>query len=215
MYMETLDVNSLQNNDHILDETLRQQALDYSKDFKTSWINLGQTLYSIWRDKTFYTWGYEKFEHYTEKEVGLKKQVAMKLLKTYIFLEEEEPIYLKKEYAETRDASKIPSYEAVNILRLAKGKKELLKEDYQKLRNVIFEKGKDVSAVRKDLASIMKERKHVDPEQEREDRNLIAIRKVYNSLRSFKKDMEALKLVPDEILTTASELIDKLETQIP
>jgi hypothetical protein len=53
---------------------------------------LGQNLYTAWRDKLYYTWGFEKFEDYTQEELGFKKQLAIKLLKTYFFLEQEAKI---------------------------------------------------------------------------------------------------------------------------
>ena len=198
----------------ILRETLRDQILDHAKDFKTSWVNLGQSLYTVWQDKLYYGWGHEKFEYYTEREVGLKKEICLKLLKTYFFLEQEEPAYLSKEFVDERKSVQVPGVDEVNVLRLAKSKRELLKDDYKKLKNYIFEKGKSAALVRKELTAIMKERKQVDPDEEREQRNAVAIRKLLNSLKSFKKDMETLKLLPDEILAEAKELMDKLETHV-
>lgn len=198
----------------VTSELLRSQIRQHSKDFKTSWVNLGQALYSVWRDKLFYTWGYDKFEYYVEQEVGLPKQLSLKLLKSYFFLEQEEPEYLKRQFSETRDASKVPGYEAVNVLRLAKQKKELLRDDYLRLKKAVFDKGKDASTVRQDLTAILRERKPIDPEEERDKRNEAAIRKLYNALNSFEKDMEVLKLAPDNIVEEAKGLMAKLEKEL-
>ena len=92
-------------------------------------------------------------------------------------------------------------------------KKELLKDDYIKLKKAVFDKGKDASTVRQDLTAIMKERKPVDPEEERDKRNEAAIRKLYNALDAFKKDMEVLKLLPGDIVEEAQGLMSKLEGQ--
>ncbi|MCK5013258.1 MAG: hypothetical protein KAS66_05520 [Candidatus Omnitrophica bacterium] len=212
--LEVLNNKRTENKADVTSELLRSQILDYSKKFKTSWVNLGQALCSVWRDKLYYAWGYDRFEYYTEQEVGLPKQMSLKLLKTYFFLESEEPAYLKKEFSETREAVQVPGYEAVNVLRLAKQKKELLRDDYVKLKKDVFDKGKDASLVRKDLVALMKERKPVDPEEERDKRNEAAIRKLYDALNSFKKDMEVLKLIPDNIINEASDLMSKLEGQL-
>ena len=212
--MDSVDVlnnRRVENTSDVTSELLRSQILDHSKNFKISWVNLGQALYSVWRDKLYYAWGYDKFEYYTEQEVGIQKQMSLKLLKTYFFLESEEPDYLKKEFSEMSEAAQVPGYEAVNVLRLAKQKKELLRDDYVKLRKDVFDKGKDASVVRKDLVAMMKERKSVDPEEERDKRNEAAIRKLYNALDSFKKDMEVLKLIPDNIIDEAKGLMSKLE----
>jgi hypothetical protein len=198
----------------ITSDLLREQIREHSKSFKTSWVNLGQALYSVWRDKLFYAWGYDKFEYYTEQEVGLQKQLSLKLLKTYFFVEQEEPEYLKKEFSEAREAVRVPGYEAVNVLRLAKQSKGLTRDDYVKLKKDIFDKGKDASLARKDLTAIMKERKQVDPEEERDKRSEAAIRKLYHALESFRKDMAVLKLIPDNIIDEAEGLMNKLEAQL-
>ncbi|MCK4881564.1 MAG: hypothetical protein KAS92_00910 [Candidatus Omnitrophica bacterium] len=215
--MDSLEVleekKRIDERSDVTSEMLRSQVLDYSKNFKTSWVKLGQVLYSIYRDKLYYAWGYDKFEYYTEQEIGLPKSLSLKLLKTYFFLETEEPAYLASDFSETRDAVQVPSYEAVNVLRMAKQKKELMRDDYVQLRKNVFDKGKDAAEVRKDLVAMMKERKPVDPEEERDKRNEAAIRKLYNALDSFKKDMEVLKLIPDNIIDEAKGLMSKLEGQ--
>jgi len=210
----TMDQRSKKRPD-VPSELLRSQIRKHSKSFKTSWVNLGQALYSVWKDKIFYVWGYDKFEYYVEQEVGLPKQLSLKLLKSYFFLEQEEPDYLKREFNEARDASKVPGYEAVNVLRLAKQRKDLLKDDYLKLKRAVFDKGKNASLVRQDLMAILRERKAIDPEAERDKRNELAIRKLVNALNSFKMDMEVLKLISDDIVNEAKQLMIKLEKQLP
>ena len=210
----TMDQRSKKRPD-VPSELLRSQIRKHSKSFKTSWVNLGQALYSVWKDNIFYVWGYDKFEYYVEQEVGLPKQLSLKLLKSYFFLEQEEPDYLKREFNEARDASKVPGYEAVNVLRLAKQRKDLLKDDYLKLKRAVFDKGKNASLVRQDLMAIIRERKAIDPEAERDKRNELAIRKLVNALNSFKMDMEVLKLISDDIVDEAKQLMTKLEKQLP
>ena len=192
-------------------EALRAQIMGHAKDFKISWVALGQGLYAVWRDKMFYAWGFEKFEDYVVNELGLKKPLALKLVKTYFFVEQEEPVYLKKEFSEAREASVVPGYESLDVLRLVRRNKELTREDYTKIRKDIFEKGKDASVVKKDLTALMKERKKIDPVQEREKRHQQSIKKFLSALKTFKQDMETLKLVEADIIDSADGLLQKLE----
>lgn len=194
-------------------DALRQEILIHAKGFKTSWISLGQALYQVWRDKLFHGWGFEEFEHYIVQELGIKKQTAMKLVKTYFFVEQEEPSYLKEEYRDAREATIVPSYETLDVLRQAKQKKEINRDDYATLRKNVFEKGKHEGLVKKDLTAIMKERKIVDPDEEREKRNVASVKRVLTALRAFKKDMETFKMVPQEIVNEAEFLIKKLERE--
>ena len=209
----TMDHRSKKRPD-VTSELLRSKIRQHSKNFKTSWVNLGQALYSVWNDKLFYAWGFDKFEYYVEQEVGLPKQLSLKLLKSYSFLEQEEPDYLKRGFHEARDASQVPGYEAVNVLRLAKQNKDLLKDDYLKLKRDVFEKGKNASTVRQDLTAILRERKPIDPEEERDKRSEAAVRKLVQALNSFDMDMAVLKLMPDDIVKEAKELMAKLEKQL-
>ena len=194
-------------------EELRAHLSGHAKDFKLSWVQLGQGLYSVWRDKLYHAWGFEKFEDYVIRELGLKKPLALKLVKTYFFVEQDEPVYLKKEFSEVRDTVNVPSFEGLDVLRLARGRKELTRDDYSKLRKDIFEKGKEASLVRKDLTAIIKERKQIDPETAREARHEQSIRRLVAALRSFKKDMETLKLAEPDIVEDAEELLKRLESQ--
>ncbi|MDE2028468.1 MAG: hypothetical protein KGK03_01920 [Candidatus Omnitrophica bacterium] len=192
-------------------EQLREHIAQHAKTFKLSWVQLAQGLYSVWRDKLYHAWEHEKFEDYCVRELGLKKPLALKLVKTYFFVEQEEPVYLKKEFAETRGTLNIPSYEGLDVLRLARGRKELTREDYTKLRKDIFEKGREATSVRKDLTAIIKERKAVDPQEEREQRHVQSVRRLVTALKTFKKDMETLKLGEPDLIEEAEGLLRRLE----
>ena len=198
----------------VLTEDLRDHLIRNTKDFKRSWVELGRGLYTVYRDKLYYTWGYEKFDNYTESELGIRKPTALKMLKSYFFLEQEEPEYLKGEYASERGANTIPDCDAVNVLRLAKRNKELTKGDYIKIKKDIFENGKDAASVRKDLTALMRERKEVDPDEEREERNRTAVKRLVGAIKLFQKDMEALKLLNDDLVKEAYDLMNKLEAEV-
>lgn len=195
-------------------DNIRDNLTEYCKSFKTSWVKLGQALYPVWKDKLFYAWGFDKFEYYTKEELGLKKETALKLLKTYFFIEQTEPAYLENGFSDEKEASKVPGCEEANVLRLARGKKELNKEDYRQLRDAVFKDGKDASGVKKDLVALMKVRKQVDPDEERQHRNDAALMKLANAIKNFNKDMEALKLAPAELVDEAKELLERLEKEL-
>jgi len=195
-------------------ESLRYHILENAKSFKTSWIELGRALYSVTKDKLYKEWGYASFEVYTVKEIGIRKQTAMKLLRSYYFLEKEEPDYLKEEYVKQADASRIPGYEAIDVLRQAKNKKTLDASDYSNLKKEIFEKGRDAREVKKDLTSLIREREELEPEEAREKRKVATVRRFVGMLKSIKEDMEIAKLLPAGLLKEASALISKLEAEI-
>ncbi|MBP7056553.1 MAG: hypothetical protein KBB52_06855 [Candidatus Omnitrophica bacterium] len=192
--------------------SIRHQALDCAKKFKTSWVELGQVLYSIWKDKSYKSWGYMTFDAYTAKEIGIKKQTAMKLLKSYYFLEKEEPSYLTKDHSDAADAATLPSYETVNILRLAKDNEAVDRSDYNRLKRDVFEKGKEPSEIKKDLTAMMRQREEIDPEEAREKKRTSTIRRFVGTLKAMKRELEISKMVPSAVLKEIDSLIERVES---
>lgn len=195
-------------------ESLRFHILNNAKNFKSSWVELGRALYSVYKDKMYKEWGYTTFDIYTVKEIGIRKQTALKLLRSYMFLEKEEPQYLRKGYIEETDAAKVPSYESVDVLRQAKNKKGLDKEDYEHIKKEIFEDGQDAQKVRKDLTALIRERKELDPQEALEKRKTATVRRLVSVLKSLKKEAELLKLLPVALLKETAELISRIEEEL-
>ncbi len=196
------------------ENSLRYQVLEKVKNFKTSWILLGQALYSVWKDKLYKEWGYLTFEAYTAKEIGIKKPTAMKLLRSYYFLEKEEPEYLEKDYSGTKEAASIPDYDAVNVLRLAKNKQTLDKVDYAELKKKVLEGGRDAREIKKDITALIREREELEPEEARKKRKITVLKRFLAILKSVKRDAELLKILPAGIIKETAGLIAKIESEI-
>jgi hypothetical protein len=195
-------------------DSLRYRILESAKLFKTSWINLGQALYSVWKDKLYKEWGYNSIESYTAREIGIRKQTAMKLLRSYYFLEKEEPGYLKEDYTESAEAGSLPTYESVDVLRMAKNKKILDEEDYASLKKAIFEKGRDARDARRDLTAMIRERQKLKPQEAWQKKKIATVKRFIGILKSLEREIETLKLLPQPLLRETVSLINKLEAQI-
>ena len=193
-------------------DQIRKQVLSVARDFKNSWRNLARTLNVVWSNKLYKQWGYETFDKYTETEIKVRKHTVMKLIRSYQFLQQEEPRYLEGHTAEERENA-IPSLEVMNTLQRAK--KRLPEEDYKKVKNYLLEEKGDVREAKKDLTSlIMKRRKDVDVEAQRTGKDKIILANFLKNLRTFKRDIELLKLLPGFIIQDIDSLISKIEIQI-
>lgn len=201
--MESLDANSL-----------RYHILESAKNFKTSWIELGRSLYSVWKDKLYKEWGYGTFDIYTVKEIGIRKQTAMKLLRSYFFLEKEEPEYLKENFVASAETAKLPSYESIDVLRRAKNKKTLDTQDYAALKKEVFEKGRDFREVKRDLTTLIRQREELDPEEAYQKRRSATVKRLVGTLKTLKQEIELQKLLPAAIIKETAALISKLEKEI-
>jgi hypothetical protein len=200
---------------HVSDDPLRCAVLESAKLFKTSWIELGRSLYAVYKDKKYKEWGYGEFEHYTSKEIGIRKETSMKLLRSYFFLEKEEPDYLRSQFRKEASAGNIPTYETVDVLRQAKSKKILGDKEYQDLRSQIFEKGKDARQVKKDLTAMIRSREELEPEEAWEKKRETTLKRMLGVLRSLKDEAKSSKLVSAQIIRETENLICKLESEIP
>jgi hypothetical protein len=206
--------NIEQKMEKVEGDSFRHHVLESAKNFKTSWVALGRALYAVWKDKLYKDWGYNTIEGYSAKEIGIKKLTAMKLLRSYYFLEKEEPQYLSQDYRETANAALVPTYESIDLLRKAKSNKTLDGQDYANLKKDIFEKGKDIQQVRRDLTTLMKQRKEIDSEEEKQRTRVITVKRFLSTLRSMKREIEISHLLPPSILKETESLIRKLEAEI-
>ena len=194
--------------------SLRYHILENAKNFKVSWVELGRALYTVWKDKLYKDWGYTTLDAYTGKEIGIRKQTAMKLLKSYYFLEKEEPQYLKQEYIQGAEASAIPSYESVDLLRQAKTKKTLDADDYAGLKKEMFENGKDVREVKKGLTALIRQRQELEPKEAYEKKRLSTVRRFLGTLKALKHEAEMGKLLPAPLIKEMNALVSKLEDEL-
>ena len=188
-------------------ETLRYRVLESAKNFKSSWIELGQYLYTVYKDKLYRDWNHVTFEAYCAKEIGIRQQTAVKLLKSYYFLEKEEPDYLKKQSHDDGKPTEAPSFESVNALRLAKQSERISEKDYAKIREEVLEKCQEPLEVKKKIKYFLK----TAPEKElpeAEQKNLIA-KKMVLYLENSLTELSNLSF-PNKILKKIEELLDVL-----
>ncbi|MBI4972281.1 MAG: hypothetical protein HZC16_00500, partial [Candidatus Omnitrophica bacterium] len=212
--LKTKSLESIEQKMEGLEEGgLRYQILQSAKNFKTSWVELGRALYAAWKDKLYKEWGFGNFDIYASREIGIRKNTAMKLLRSYYFLEKEEPVYLTDEYKAASNAATMPTYESIDVLRLARNKKDVGEEDYARLKKDIFEKGKDVREAKRDLTSLIRQRQELEPEEAWEKRKIATVRRFLGTLKALKEEIEAAKLLPAPLIKEAAALIRKLEAE--
>ena len=191
--------------------SLRYEVLETAKKFKTSWIDLGQILYTVWKDRLYKEWGYGTFEVYTAKEIGIRKDTAMRLLKSYSFLEKEEPLYLQKHFIKDASCASVPTYESVDLLRKAKNNKNIDEDGYTTIKKYVLETGKDAKDVKKDLTQLIRKQEELSPEDAWKTKRLTIIKRLLSTLKSLQEEIKITKMLPVKFINEMGELIDKLE----
>jgi hypothetical protein len=196
-------------------ENLRAQTIEAAKQHKASWIRLGQYLFTIHKDKLFKAWGYLSFETYCMKEVSMKRTTATKLLKSYSFLEQEEPRLVDSGLTSDSNSTNVPDYESVNLLRLAKDNSELTPQDYAEVRESVIEKSKEPKEVRAQVKKLLENNQAPeDPSEVRRQRRNTVIKRIVTALSNARKELAMDNLLPDYLVKQMQDLTAKLEDQI-
>ncbi|MFH1460066.1 MAG: hypothetical protein ABIG64_06835 [Candidatus Omnitrophota bacterium] len=215
MYKKTKALTRIEANIETVEPgSLRQSILICAKNFKSSWLELGQHLMTVHKDKHYKDWGYLTFESYAQKEIGIRKQTALKLLKSYYFLEQEEPQYIRKEYLESLNTPQVPSYESVNVIRQAKTNKAIGIADYERIKRHVLEEGKPEKEVKDVYRSMLKAVKEADPETARISRRINHVRRIIGMLNSIKREVKLNKFLSDSVLDELDKIINKINMEL-
>jgi len=212
---KTKSIRSIeQKMEEVSPDSLRYQVLVRAKEFKTSWIELGQILYTVWKNKLYKEWGYIEFETYTSKEIGIQKQTALKLLRSYAFLQKEGPRYLKKDYTEEASVAQVPTYEAVDVLRRASGNKELGKEDYAQIKKYVLEDGKNAREAQKHFTMMIKKNEEMNPKDLRK-KSTTQVKRFLSLLKSIRQEIRTSDILSKKVVDETDKLINMLEMEMP
>jgi hypothetical protein len=176
-------------------ESERYQALATAKQFKSSWVELGEWLARISNSKQFSDWGFTSFEDYCTKEIRIRRQTAEKLLLAFRFLERKEPRLLDRQKGRP-----LPDYRSVDLLRQADEKKHFSMAEYGELRQAVIEEEHNHPSIAKRFRDMSHSHQ---PEQKtiHQYRNaLLAAKRLSTSLREISD-------VPDDLSEAVEVLI--------
>ncbi len=201
---------------HANDEQLREKTQEAIKKHKSSWMELGQYLFTIYKDKHYKDWGFLSFETYCHKELKLKHTTATKLLKSYHFLEKEEPRIAQISSApeQVKELKAVPDYESVNLLRLAKENKKITPHEFADVRHSVLEEAKEAPEVRTQVKKLLAEKAPQDTEELKISKRNSKIRRMITILMTTKQELESEDLLPKFLAKQIEDLKEKLEDQI-
>jgi hypothetical protein len=210
---KTKAISQIEGKMEELDETsLRYRVLQSARNFKTSWIELGNYLQAVFQDKHYKRWNYISFESYCSRELAIKTTTALKLLRSYYFLESEEPAFLKEKLADTGKVVALPSVDSVDILRRARCRKNLDADDYRSLRDSVLEKGEEPKEVRYKLKNILESYAGGETEEEEKKRRKATINRCLGVLRTIKREIEISGVLPQKIVKEIDRLVAVIQT---
>jgi hypothetical protein len=184
-------------------ESERYQVLVSVRRFKSSWAELGEWLTRVANSGQFQEWGYASFEEYCSREIRIRRQTADKLLLAYRFLEREEPGVLAR-----RDQHPIPDYRSVDLLRQAREEQPLEPEEYNSLRQAVFEEERSHPVLLRQFRDL------TEPKQPATDLDRKQLRAALAAARRLQTALTPLNVVSDVHRETLGSLIQTLEERL-
>jgi hypothetical protein len=161
-------------------ESDRYQILATAKQFKSSWVELGEWLARISNSRKFSEWGFTSFEDYCSKEIRIRRQTAEKLLLAFRFLERREPGLLQR-----KQGRPLPDYRSIDLLRQAEEEKPFSMAEYNELRQAVIEREQSHQSVAKQFRDLSHSHQP-DNKRAHQYRNaLIAAKRLSTSLREI------------------------------
>lgn len=180
----------------------RYQVLISAKRFKSSWLELGESLTRVANAGQFHAWGYSSFEDYCAREIRIRRQTAEKLLLAFRFLEREEPGVLER-----REERALPDFRSVDLLRQAREEQSFSPEDYGELRRTVIEEERSHPTAARQFRELLHE---YQPERRGERRCQAAL----SASRRLVGALAELDAVPPDLERAAHELVGYLEERL-
>ncbi len=111
----------------------RYRVLSAARDFKASWVELGERLTETREAEQYKEWGYDSFEAYCRTELRLKAETANKLTRSFSFLRDHTPQAL-----ETRQQRELPPLDVVDLLSRARERSQVSEAQLRDISKDVF-----------------------------------------------------------------------------
>lgn len=115
----------------------RYQVLAAIREFKASWVDVGENLTEVRESEMFREWGYATFEQYCRRELRIKNETANKLTRSFMFLREHEPGALAE-----GAAKELPPLDVVDLLSQARERAKVTPRDLDTIQREVFDADK-------------------------------------------------------------------------
>jgi hypothetical protein len=192
-------------------DTLRYRVLVALKQFRSSWVELGRLLNEMVYGGDYKDAGYDDFEVYCARELGLKKPTVQKLMVSYNYMKKYESGRLEAiEEAGGGGAVLVPDFQTVELLDRVRRRDEAPGEAIDDFHRRAFDATEttDETALRKELRATLK------PACGSE--NGIDVRRRELSLiivlgRKLRRSLSATQTVPEGLRERLGQVLTELE----
>jgi hypothetical protein len=181
------------------DDPERSELLRRARQFKASWLELGEALTRAKRSGNWKGWGYDSFDAYAKAELRLKPETVDKLTGSFTFLQRRAPAVL------ARDAlhEPIPSYQAVDFLRRAEASEGAPRDAVEEVRRRVLDEGAPAASVSRQYRDVV----FPIDEGQRRARDAAGIKNVATRLKEL---LAETRSVPRKLASEVGGALDRL-----
>jgi hypothetical protein len=189
----------------------RYRVLKAARDFKSSWVTLAELIHQVEQMQKYADWGFDSLEQYCVEELRISPRTAQKLLKSFRFLQENEPDVVTQREEDPRDRPPIPDVAQVSFLARARTDQGLPEPVYRKLRDAAFRHGATVTELRSQLKEAVPVAAKPRPPRDAAQALRVALSHVARTLEVL-SDVEG---IDDEMIRAAERLRDLIAHRLP
>ena len=183
-------------------DPFREEVLHAARTFKSSWTGLARVLTRVRDEALWESWGFPSFDTYCAKELHIRKATALKLTRSWSFLDRHERSWKP----EATDARPAPAFEVVEVLAEAEERGALDAEEYRSIRDSIWDTERPVAAVRRELTERFP-RPAAEPAPAE-----VRLGQLARTARRLAEELRVCRGVPASVRTQADDLAAAVES---
>lgn len=189
-------------------ESVRHRVLMALRKFRSSWVELGRLLTDIAYGGDYKEWGYEDFEVYCARELGLKKPTVKKLMVSYNYMKS----YASERLEEPEEGQgyDVPDYQTVDLLKKTRDREDIPEDEKEELHRLAFEGSSDEGFLRKEIRERLRPASEEDID-EANSRRRGEIEGLLRLARNLRQKLAAARSVPEGVKTRIEEALLELE----
>ncbi len=193
-------------HEHAERDPERAELIKTARLFKSSWIELAESLTRVRRGAAWKRWGFESFEQYTKLDLHLRPETVEKLTGSFAFLQKRAPEVLARDGI----SSPIPTYQAVDFLRRATESEDATPDVVQQLTRKVLADAAPLSAVSREYKDVV----FPISEADRATRDLATLKAAATRLRDLLPETKAVpKKVANEAAAAIERVLEALESK--
>ncbi|MDR3078214.1 MAG: hypothetical protein LBV15_05585 [Planctomycetota bacterium] len=138
--------------------SLRHRVMAALRQFRASWVELGRLLNEVVYGGDYKEWGYDDFEVYCARELGLKRPTVQKLMISYNYMKKYESRRLDRleEAGEPGPEADFPDFQTVELLDRVRRREELPDDRLRELHDRAFSGENEGPELRRELRQFLR-----------------------------------------------------------